>query len=142
MVGRAGSATVVVVDDNEANLGLVARVLATRPEIRTSYARDGVAGLELVAAELPDLVLLDLHLPRMDGGEVLRRLKADPSTARVPVVVLSGDADADTMRRTRDDGAAVYLAKPFDIRRLVEIVDELVFAIDDASTEPPSGPQR
>lgn len=121
-----GDASVVVIDDNEANLDLLRRVLAMRPGIRVSVARDGLDGVALVAAELPDLVLLDLHLPLIDGGEVLRRLKADPSTERIPVVVLSGVADGETIRRTREDGAGGYLTKPFDVRELLEVIDRLL----------------
>ena len=122
-------ATVVVIDDNEANLDLLRRVLAMRPGIRAVFARDGAEGLALVPAEAPDLVLLDLHLPLIDGGEVLRRIKADPATAHVSVVVLSGVADAETIRRTRDDGADGYLTKPFDVHELLDLTDRLLAAL-------------
>jgi CheY-like chemotaxis protein len=122
----ARDATVVVVDDNEANLDLVRRVLAMRPGIRVVFARDGAEGLALVSADPPDLVLLDLHLPLIEGGEVLRRIKASPASAHVSVVVLSGSADADTIRRTRRDGADGYLTKPFDVNELLDLTDRLL----------------
>jgi CheY-like chemotaxis protein len=124
----ARDATVVVIDDNEANLDLLRRVLALRPGIRVVFARDGAEGLALVAAEPPDLVLLDMHLPLIEGGEVLRRIKADPSSAQVSVVVLSGVADAESIRRTREDGADGYLTKPFDVRELLDLTDRLLAA--------------
>ena len=119
-------ASVVVIDDNEANLDLLRRVLAMRPGLRVMFARDGAEGLALVMAELPDLVLLDMNLPLIGGGEVLRRIRANPASAGVSVVVLSGVADADTIRRTREDGADGYLTKPFDIHELLELTDRLL----------------
>jgi signal transduction histidine kinase/FixJ family two-component response regulator len=119
-------ATVVVVDDNEANLDLLRRVLARRPGIRAVFARDGAEALALVFAEIPDLVLLDMRLPIIEGSEVLRRIKADPRTAQVPVVVLSGVADSETVRRTRLDGADGYLTKPFDVHELLDLTDRLL----------------
>ena len=124
---RAG-ATVVVIDDNEANLDLLRRVLAMRKGVRVIFARDGLDGLARVTAERPDLVLLDLHIPIIDGGEVLRRIRADPACAHVSVVVLSGVADAESIRQTRRDGADGYLTKPFDVPELLEMVDELLAA--------------
>jgi CheY-like chemotaxis protein len=97
-----------------------------RPGIRVAFARDGVEGLALVASAPPELVLLDMALPLIGGGEVLRRIKADPATARVSVVVLSGVADAESIRRTRQDGADGYLTKPFDVRELLELIDRLL----------------
>jgi len=122
----ARDATVVVIDDNEANLDLLRRVLAMRPGLRVTFARDGAEGLALVSAEPPDLVLLDMHLPLIEGGEVLRRIKADPGSAQVSVVVLSGVADAESIRRTRQDGADGYLTKPFDVRELLDLTDRLL----------------
>lgn len=122
------AALVVLVDDNEANLALLRRALALRPGFRVLCARDGAEGIALVSSEIPDLVLLDLHLPLVDGGEVLRRLKAEPTTSRVPVVVLSGVTDAEAIRRTVADGADGYFTKPFDFHELLASVDQLLAA--------------
>ena len=122
-----GRATVVVIDDNEANLDLLRRVLVVaaggRSGLRSRRCRGPGA---LRRADPPDLVLLDMHLPRIEGREVLRRLKADPMTAEVPVVVLSGVAEAETIRLTHADGADGYLTKPFDVRELLELIDRLL----------------
>jgi CheY-like chemotaxis protein len=69
-----------------------------------------------------------MHLPLIEGGEVLRRIKADPASAQVSVVVLSGVADAESIRRTREDGADGYLTKPFDVRELLDLTDRLLAA--------------
>jgi CheY-like chemotaxis protein len=118
--------TVLVIDDDEANLELLRRVLAKRPGIHTVCGRDGAGALALVLAEIPDLVLLDMNLPLIGGGEVLRRIKANPATAHISVIVLSGVADAETIRRTRADGADGYLTKPFDVHELLGLVDRLL----------------
>jgi signal transduction histidine kinase/CheY-like chemotaxis protein len=122
------AALVVLVDDNEANLALLRRALALRPGFRLLCARDGADGIAVVSREIPDLVLLDLHLPLVDGGEVLRRLKAEPSTSAIPVVVLSGVTDADAIRRTLEDGADGYFTKPFDFHELIASIDRLLTA--------------
>jgi signal transduction histidine kinase/ActR/RegA family two-component response regulator len=119
-------ATVVVIDDNEANVELLRRVLAMRPGIRTLCGRDGAEALALVSEEIPDLVLLDMNLPLINGGEVLRRIRANPATAHIAVVILSGVADAESIRRTRDDGADGYLTKPFDVQELLALADRLL----------------
>ena len=67
-----------------------------------------------------------MNLPLLGGGEVLRQIRANPASAGVSVVVLSGVADADTIRRTWEDGADGYLTKPFDIRELLELTDRLL----------------
>ena len=85
----------------------------------------GSLALDLAREHRPDLVLLDLNLPDIQGEEVLRRLRADPTTATVPVVVISGDATPGQASRLRRVGADDYLTKPFDIARLLGVIDAL-----------------
>lgn len=118
-------ATVLHVEDNPVNVKLVERVLARRPRVRLLTAPTAAAGLRLAANERPDIVLLDLHLPDASGGEFLRRLRADPATSDVAVVVVSADAASE-----RDESLAAFrvrehLTKPIDIGRLLELVDDL-----------------
>jgi CheY-like chemotaxis protein len=82
----------------------------------------GQLGLELVREYRPDVVLVDLHLPDLDGREVLEQLKADPATADIPVVVLSADATPSQVERLRVAGAADYLTKPLDVERLMAVL--------------------
>lgn len=70
------------------------------------------------------LVLLDLHLPDLGGEEVLQRLRDDPATASIPVVIVSADATPGQIRRLLTAGAAAYLTKPIDVRDLLRILDE------------------
>ncbi|MBI1405244.1 MAG: response regulator [Caulobacter sp.] len=81
-------------------------------------AADGAEGLERIAELNPDLVLLDLEMPRLDGFEVLRRLRADPATARLPVIVVTGREDTGAIDRAFDAGATSFIAKPINWRLL------------------------
>src|SRR5262249_1986155 len=89
-----GSGTVLYTADNRANLGLMADVLAFRPEVRLLSATQGADGLELARQLHPDVILLDIHLPDMPGDEVLRQVQADPHLRNTPVVIISADATA------------------------------------------------
>jgi CheY-like chemotaxis protein len=83
----------------------------------------------LVRRHRPGLVLLDLHLPDLDGEEVLRRLLADPATAQVPVVVVSADVNLGHMERALAAGAREYLTKPLEVARFRAVVDELLAGV-------------
>jgi len=115
--------TLLYIEDNLSNLRLVERILARRPEVTLMSAMQGSMGLELAQQHQPDLILLDLHLPDLSGEEVLRRLRADPATREIPVVMISADATADRVERLREAGAAQYLTKPIDIRQFLAVVD-------------------
>ena len=109
------SGTVLYVEDNLANLDVVNGVLGRVGDVRVISAVQGRVGIELAASCRPDLVLLDLHLPDLDGDEVLRRLRADPRTADIPVIVLSADATRDQIERLKLAGAIDYVTKPIDV---------------------------
>ena len=72
------------------------------------------------------MILLDLNLPDMPGGEVLQRLQADPRTQRIPVVVISADATAGQIRRFRTAGARTYMTKPLDVKAFLRLLDEIL----------------
>ena len=117
------------VEDNASNARLLEQLVARRPGWRLTIAAQGGIGLELARslASGPGvhLVLLDLHLPDMHGVEVLRHLRADPTTADVPVVVLSADATPGQLRRVLASGADRYLTKPLDVAQVFEILDTI-----------------
>jgi len=109
--------TVLVVDDAPANLQLVSGLLRGRYKVKV--ATSGEKALRIAAAEpAPDLILLDVMMPEMDGHEVCRRLKADPATQAIPVVFLTATIDDAERARGLELGAADYLAKPVDPVRL------------------------
>jgi CheY-like chemotaxis protein/anti-sigma regulatory factor (Ser/Thr protein kinase) len=116
--------TVLYVEDNPSNVKLVERLLAERANIRLLTAMHGNLGLELARQHKPDLVLLDLHLPVMEGQEVLRRLKADEATRGIPVVVVSADATPARVSEVLAAGATAFLTKPLEVQRFMAVVDE------------------
>ena len=118
--------TVLYIEDNLSNVRLVERILARRPHIRTIVAAQGELGVELARQHQPDLVLLDLNLPDIDGEAVLARLKAERGTRHVPVVVVSADATTRQIERLYASGVTVYMTKPLDIEYFLGIIDEHV----------------
>jgi two-component system cell cycle response regulator DivK len=104
--------TVLIVEDVALNRELLIQLLEDR--YRLVVAEDGVVALERATAERPDLVLMDLSLPRMDGWEATRRLKADAALARIPVIALSAHAMRGDEERARAAGCDDFLTKPID----------------------------
>ena len=106
------------------NLTLVEQLLEERPEIELLTAMQGRVGLDLARQHSPGLVLLDLHLPDLPGWEVLSQLKADTSTAEIPVVVISADATGPQVKRLLKAGAVSYLTKPLDVAEFFRVLDQ------------------
>jgi PAS domain S-box-containing protein len=119
--------TVLYIEDNFSNLRVVEHLLARRPSITLLSATHGLEGLERAREHRPDLVLLDLHLPDLDGHDALLRLHGDPVTADIPVVIVSADATPRQIRRLLAAGARDYLTKPLDIARVLALIDEILF---------------
>ncbi|MHB1430480.1 MAG: response regulator, partial [Rhodocyclaceae bacterium] len=114
---------VLYIEDNPANLKLVRKMLATRPDLLMSEAPDAERGLEIAGREPPDLILLDINLPGMDGFAALRQLQAMPATATIPVVAITANAMKHDIERGTSAGFADYLTKPLDIAQLLETID-------------------
>ena len=123
---EGGPLTVLHIEDNLANVELVERVLAQRPEINVVAAMQGRMGLDLARRHHPVLVLLDLNLVDLPGVEVLQMLRDDPATADIPVAIVSADAMPRQVQRLLSSGAIAYLTKPIDIHRLLALVDDAV----------------
>jgi signal transduction histidine kinase/ActR/RegA family two-component response regulator len=121
-VSIRGERKILYIEDNLANLRLVEVVLARHPGVTFLPAMQGTIGLDLAREHRPDIVLLDLHLPDLQGDKVLIRLKAEPATRETPVVVLSADASPGQIRRLREAGAAAFLTKPIDVHELLDVV--------------------
>jgi signal transduction histidine kinase len=118
--------TVLYVEDVVANVQLIEAVLERRPGARLMSAMLGSSGMDLAREHHPDLVLLDLHLPDIEGLEVLRRLREDEATRDIPVVILSADATKRHLDELLNAGAARYLTKPIGVRALLEVMDDLL----------------
>ncbi|HLG01195.1 MAG TPA: PAS domain S-box protein [Acidimicrobiia bacterium] len=125
---------VLYVEDNPANMRLVEAALRTRPNVTMIMAATGGIGVELALRKPPDLVLLDLQLPDMNGQEVLRRLRADERTRGCRVVVLSADATKERIQQLLADGADAYLTKPLRLPTLFEEIDRLAERLDPPDT--------
>ena len=118
-------ATLLYIEDNAANLHLVERIVSRRPGLTLMSAMQGSRGLELARDHRPQVILLDLHLPDLDGAEVLARLRQDASTRDIPVVILSADATPGQVTRLLAQGATAYLTKPLDVHELLSLLDRL-----------------
>ena len=118
-------AKVLLVDDDPVILKLL-QVNFEMEGYSVETASDGVEGLEKARTLHPDIVLLDIMMPRMDGLEVTKALKADEATKQIPIILLSAKAQASDIQAGKDIGADDYLTKPFDPLELLERVGDLL----------------
>jgi two-component system cell cycle response regulator DivK len=116
--------TVLYVEDNEFNRKIVRHLLG-RTTYRLLEAVDGEAGVAAARVERPDLVIMDIQLPKMSGLDATRQLRADPATADIPIIVITSFALAGDEEKARAAGAAAYLAKPYSPRELLRMIQEL-----------------
>ncbi|MEO9181482.1 MAG: response regulator [Acidimicrobiales bacterium] len=129
--------TILYIEDNLYNVQLVERLLLQRPDIQLLTSVQGSPGINIAQTRHPDLILLDVHLPDINGFDVLEQLRADPTTAIIPIVVLSADATPGQLKRFRDAGANEYLTKPLDLKLLLTLIDSFL-GDTSASTEAPA----
>lgn len=116
---------ILIVEDNEMNRDMLSRRL-TKRGYEISMAFDGKQGVEMAQAEAPDLILLDMSLPVMDGWEAAGVLKADERTKAVPVIALTAHAMAGDMEKALEAGADDYDTKPVDLKRLLGKIEALL----------------
>jgi CheY-like chemotaxis protein len=116
---------VLLVEDNEMNRDMLARRLA-RKGYSVSVALDGAQGLELAAELAPDLILMDMSLPVLDGWEASRRLKADPALRGIPILALTAHAMSDDRTKALEAGCDEYDTKPVEFSRLLEKMETLL----------------
>jgi len=115
--------TLLYVEDNPANLLLVEKILERRPDIRLISARDGVHGVSIARAALPDVILMDINLPGISGLQALEILAGDPATAQTPVIALSANAMPRDIARGLEAGFFRYLTKPMRIGEFLDTLD-------------------
>jgi CheY-like chemotaxis protein len=115
--------TVIYVEDNPANIELVAAILF-RQDLKLLQAPDARLGIELAKAHKPDLILMDINLPGMDGYEALKKLKADPSIDSIPVIAVSANAMESDIKRGLSAGFTDYVPKPIHVRSFLEVVNK------------------
>ncbi|MBP8951556.1 MAG: response regulator [Armatimonadetes bacterium] len=122
--------TILVVDDERHIVRLV-EVNLQRAGYNVDTAYDGVEALEKVKASKPDMIVLDVMMPRMDGFEVLQNLQANSDTAEIPVIMLTAKAqDADIFKGWQQ-GVSSYLTKPFNPRELLTFVERIFQSLED-----------
>ena len=117
--------TVLHIEDNEYNRKIV-RQLLSRTSFRLLEAVDGEEGLKVAQRELPDLILMDVQLPKLSGLDATRLLRADPRTANIPLVVVTSFALSGDEHKAKTAGATAYLAKPYSPRELLAKIREIV----------------
>jgi CheY-like chemotaxis protein len=116
----------VLVVDDEAPIRLICRLNFRSAGLSTLEAADGEAGLSLARSERPDLILLDIMLPAMDGWRVAEELAGDSATAEIPILFLTARSDQAEERRAYEAGGVGYVTKPFDPPALAEAVSSIL----------------
>ncbi|MGZ8181285.1 MAG: ATP-binding protein [Methylobacter sp.] len=118
--------TVLYIEDNPANLRLVKKIISTHTGLLLLDARNAEQGLDIARTHHPDLILLDINLPGMNGFEALRHLKDDPATSDIPVIAISANAMERDIKKGLAAGFADYLTKPLDIPKLLTLLDTIL----------------
>jgi len=121
------------VEDNEDNLYMLQLWFDVLGGYEILSARDGAAGIAMAAAERPDLILMDLNLPQIDGWEATRRLKADPATRDIPIIALSAHAMAGDREKALATGCDDFDTKPIEFDRLLAKVEQALAARESGS---------
>ena len=118
-------AKILLVEDNEMNRDMLSRRLERKGH-QVVIATDGQQALDLAAAEKPDLILMDMSLPVVDGWEATRRLKADAQTKQIPIIALTAHAMPEDERKSREAGCNDYDTKPVELPRLLGKIEVLL----------------
>ena len=126
-------AKLLIVEDNEMNRDMLSRRLQRRGFV-TLIATDGGAGVATARMEHPDLILMDMSLPVIDGWEATRQLKADPATAGIPIIALTAHAMTSDRDKALQAGCNDYDTKPVDLQRLLGKIDTLLNSSPPATT--------
>lgn len=123
-----GEHTVLIVEDNEQNLELLEIYMEGLPEVRVVTATNGLEAMAKVAEDPPDLILLDIMMPKMSGFEVCKRIKSDPKTRDIIVVMVTALNETADIERAAECGTDDYISKPIDRKALVDLVRNLLAA--------------
>jgi CheY-like chemotaxis protein len=127
--------TVLYVEDNPANLELVELIVARRTDLRLLGAADASVGIEFARVYRPEVILMDINLPGISGVEAMKILRADPTTAHIPIIALSANAVPRDIARAMAAGFFNYITKPIKVTQFLEVLDQaLAFAQTDRGT--------
>jgi CheY-like chemotaxis protein len=130
---------ILLVEDNEMNRDMLWRRLQRRG-YEVVLAMDGQNGVEKAKAEAPDLVLMDMSLPILDGWEATRRLKADTATQHIPIIALTAHAMSSDREKALEAGCDDYDTKPIELPRLLQKIETLLSGGEAGETAPPVQP--
>jgi len=119
---------ILLVEDNEMNRDMLSRRLE-RKGFEVVMAVDGQAGIDMASSASPDLILMDLSLPIIDGWEATRRIKADSATQNIPVIALTAHAMTGDEEKAREAGCDDYDTKPVNLNRLLEKIGNLLGSV-------------
>lgn len=125
---------VLYVEDNPANLALVEQIIARRPDVRFMSAADASIGIAFARSHLPDVVLMDIHLPGINGMDAMKILRSDPRTAHIPIIALSANAVPRDIQQGMDAGFMDYITKPIMVSTFMRSLDAAL-ALKDNPTE-------
>jgi signal transduction histidine kinase/CheY-like chemotaxis protein len=121
---------VIYIEDNRINIDLVKKSLDFRPQIKFMAEERGDVGLELIFEKIPDLILLDINLPGMDGKEIIKRLKKDDRTKDIPVIAISANAMRNEITEALNLGFHSYITKPISVESFLSEVDKILKDLD------------
>jgi len=125
MIRGCDMAKILLVEDNEMNRDMLSRRLQ-RKGYSVVMAEDGRQGVTMASSETPDLILLDMSLPLLDGWEVARRIKGDPKTRSIPVIALTAHAMSGDREKALDAGCDEYDTKPVEFSRLITKIEAIL----------------
>jgi two-component system cell cycle response regulator DivK len=117
--------TILYVEDNEPNR-IIVRDLLKRTTYNLIEAYDGEAGVAMALERLPDMILMDIQLPKISGLEAIRRLRAEPATAATPIVAITSFALSGDDEKAKDAGATAYLTKPYSPYDLLKLIRKVI----------------
>ncbi len=121
-------ATVLIVEDNPDNRLLIHMIFQRfmKNEVRLVDAEDGVEAVDYVSSNTPDLILMDLKMPKMDGFEAIKKIRSIPSCKDIPILVLSAQANKADLERAQQIGSNGFITKPINIQLFIKTIQEYV----------------
>jgi DNA-binding response OmpR family regulator len=117
---------ILIIEDEEATLELLSTIFHYFDGYQVLCSRDGIEALRIISEDTPDIILLDMQIPRISGNEVCRIIKSNPTTSDIKVLILTGMSQDLDLQSARDMGANAYITKPFNVTDIVNRVEELL----------------
>ena len=117
---------ILIVEDEEDVIELLSAIFSELGNYRVLYARDGEEALKIARANTPDVVILDIQIPGLNGYEICKLVKSDPTINHAKIIMLSGMTQNFDWPKTRETGADGYIVKPFSVTTLIEKIEELL----------------